>query len=216
MDAIILALYSLIVWLIFFKFKLLPWTVTAAVVVANMPVVALTTKILLVNVFVPSSSDVRVIKTVVNVVPQVGGRVLEVPVVPNWLVKKGDALFRIDPTPYALAVKGLAAQLANAEAGARELTEQAGGAAAGVAAVRGTVLQAEATLREVQVRLEFARKRVEELGELVRNGAGDRFTMESAEADAKALEAQADTARGVLAQSRGSRAQAVASERQVR
>jgi multidrug resistance efflux pump len=216
MDAIILAVYSLIVWLIFFKFKLLPWTVTAAVVVVTIPVVALTTMILLLNVFAPSTSDVRVIKYVINVVPQVGGRVLEVPVEPNRLVKKGDVLFRIDPTPYALAVKGLEAQLANAEAGARELTEQSGGAAAGVAAARGTVQQADARLREVQVRLEFARTRVAELRELVRTGAGDRFALESAEADAKALDAQVDTARGVLAQSRGSEAQALASERQVR
>ena len=67
----------------------------------------------------PSTADVRVIKYVVQVVPQVGGRVIEVPVEPNRLVKKGELLFRIDPTQYELTVKSLEAQLANAEASGR-------------------------------------------------------------------------------------------------
>jgi multidrug resistance efflux pump len=85
-----------------------------------------------------------------------------------------------------------------------------------VAAARGAVQQADARVREVQARLELSRKRVEENRELVKTGAGDRFALEAAEADAKALEAQLDTARGVLAQSRGTETQAMASERQVR
>lgn len=216
MDAIILAVYGFIVWLIFFKFKWLPWNTASAVVVVSIPVVALTTMILLVNVFAPSTSDVGVIKYVVNVVPQVGGRVLEVPVEPNRLVKKGDVLFRIDPTPYALTVKGLEAQLANAEAGARELSEQSAGADATVAIGRGAVQQADARVREVQARLQLARKRVEQLRELSVTGAGDRFAVETAETDLKAMEAQLDIARGVLAQSRGTEAQSLASQRQIR
>jgi multidrug resistance efflux pump len=216
MDALLLGLYALFVWLIFFKFKWLPWNTASMVIVVTIPIVALTTMIMLLNVFAPSTNDVRIVKYVVNVVPQVGGRVLEVPVEPNRPVKKGDVLFRIDPTPYALAVKGLEAQLANAQASGREIDEQAGGAAGGVAAARGAVQQADARVREVQARLELSRKRVEENRELVKTGAGDRFALEAAEADAKALEAQLDTARGVLAQSRGTETQAMASERQVR
>ena len=104
MDALILGLYAFFVWLIFFKFKWLPWNTTSMVIVITIPVVGLTIMILLLNVFAPSSADVRVIKPVVNVVPQVGGRVLEVPVEPNRLVKKGEVLFRIDPTPYELEI----------------------------------------------------------------------------------------------------------------
>jgi multidrug resistance efflux pump len=190
MDALILGLYAFFVWLIFFKFKWLPWNTTSMVIVITIPVVALTLMILLLNVFAPSSADVRVIKPVVNVVPQVGGRVLEVPVEPNRLVKKGEVLFRIDPTPYDLAVKGLEAQLANAEASARELDEQLGGAGGGLAAARGAVQQAEARVHEVQAKLDFTLKRVEDNRELVRRGAGDRFALETAETDAKTLMAQ--------------------------
>ncbi len=216
MDALILGLYAFCVWLIFFKFKWLPWNTTSMVIVITIPIVALTLMILLLNVFAPSSADVRVIKPVVNVVPQVGGRVLEVPVEPNRLVRKGEVLFRIDPTPYELAVKSLEAQLANTEASGRELDEQLGGAGGGVAAARGAVQQAEARVHEVQAKLAFTLKRVEDNRELVRRGAGDRFALETAETDAKTLTAQLETARGVLAQSRGNEVQAAASERQVR
>ena len=40
----------------------------------------MTALILLLNVFAPSSADVRVFKYVVPIVPQVRGRVIEVPV----------------------------------------------------------------------------------------------------------------------------------------
>ena len=112
MEALLLAIYSFFVWLIFFKFKWLPWNKTSQITVVVIPIVALTALILCLNVFAPSSSDVRVIKYVVQVVPQVRGRVIEVPVQGNSPVKKGDLLFRVDPTPYQLQVDTLQAQLA--------------------------------------------------------------------------------------------------------
>ena len=58
----------------------------------------------------------RVVKYVVPVVSQVRGRVIEVPVENNRPVKKGDVLFRIDPTPYQNEVHSLEAKLASDEA----------------------------------------------------------------------------------------------------
>ena len=83
MEALLLGIYSFFVWLIFFKFKWLPWNKISQVTVVVIPIVALTTLILMLNVYAPSSSDVRVIKYVVQVVPQVRGRVIEVPVEPT-------------------------------------------------------------------------------------------------------------------------------------
>jgi multidrug resistance efflux pump len=100
MEALLLAIYAFFVWLIFIKFKWLPWNTTSQVTVVIIPIVALSAMILTLNVVAPSTSDVRVIKYVVQVIPQVRGRVIEVPVEPNRLVKKGELLFRIDPTPY--------------------------------------------------------------------------------------------------------------------
>jgi RND family efflux transporter MFP subunit len=47
----------------------------------------------------------------VAIVPNVVGQVIEVPVKPHVPLKKGDVLFRIDPTPYQAALDGLNAQL---------------------------------------------------------------------------------------------------------
>ena len=78
MEVILLSIYAAIVWVLV-KFKILPWNTGTQVTVVIIPVVALTALILYLNVVAPSSADVRVIKYVVNVVPQVRGRVLEVP-----------------------------------------------------------------------------------------------------------------------------------------
>jgi multidrug resistance efflux pump len=138
--------------------------------------VALTTLILFLNIYAPSTSDVRVIKYVVQVVPQVRGRVIEVPVEPNSAVKKGAVLFRIDPTPYQLQVQTLEAQLAVAEGSVQQLNEQ--------------LRSAVSATRAVQAKLDLARKRVAQYRELTSTGAGDRFTLEQTEADVRGLEAQ--------------------------
>src|SRR5690348_16135350 len=192
MEVLILAIYATIVWFIFIKMKWLPWNTGTQVTVVIIPIVGLTATILALNVVAPSSSDVRVVKYVINIVPQVKGRVLEVPVEPNRLVNKGDILFRIDPTPYELVARSLEAQLANSVASGHELTEQIAGAAGKVTESRGAILQADAKIREVQSKLDLARTRVSQNRELVKTGAGDKFTLESAESDLRELEAQID------------------------
>src|SRR5207247_2680662 len=103
MELILLIVYAVVVWLIFFKFKWLPWNITSQVIVVTIPIVALTILVLTLNVVAPSSTRLRVYKYTIPIVSQVKGRVLEVPVEEgNRLVHKGDVLFRIDPTPYQL------------------------------------------------------------------------------------------------------------------
>ena len=216
MDILILAVYSALVWFVFIKMKWLPWNTASQVTVVIIPIVALATMILFLNVFAPSTNDVRVIKYVVNVVPQVRGRVIEVPVEANRLVKKGEVLFRIDPTPYELAVRSLEAQLAGSKASSRELDEQLLGSQGKVTEAQGAIVQSDAKTREVQVKLDLARERVRQNRELVSTGAGDRFSLEQAESDVRNLEAQLDTARGALAQARAGEVQARAGERQLR
>src|SRR5687768_18376596 len=105
MEVLLLAIYSFIVWLIFFKFKLLPWTTTAAVIVVTLPVLGIMALMLVLNVVAPSALDVQVVKYVVQVIPRVTGRVIEVPVAPNRLVRRGELLFRIDPRPFQYEVR---------------------------------------------------------------------------------------------------------------
>jgi multidrug resistance efflux pump len=176
MEALLLGIYSFFVWLIFIKLKWLPWNKTSQVTVVIIPIVALTALILLLNIVAPSSADVRVIKYVVQVIPEVRGTVTEVPVEGNQHVSKGDVLFRIDPTRFQLQVDALSAQLAAAEGSVRELNEQ--------------LRSAEGRSESVRSQLELGRLRVQQHRELVAAGAGDRFALEQAEADVSQLEAE--------------------------
>jgi multidrug resistance efflux pump len=182
MEILLLLIYSFFVWLIFFKFKWLPWTFTSKLVVITIPVVGIATLILMLNIVAPSSSDVRVINYVVPIVPRVTGRVVEVPVEPNVAVKKGDVLLRIDPVPFELDVKAqeanvasLRAQLLTSRANASNIAEQ----------LSASMSRTQA----VGAQLELARLRVQQFTELAGAGAGNRFDLEQAQADVKRLEA---------------------------
>lgn len=216
MELILLGIYSAFVWLIFIKLKWLPWNTVSQVIVVIIPIVALTALILTLNVVAPSSADVRVIKYVVNIVPQVRGRVIEVPVEPNRPVKKGAVLYKIEPTPYQLQVNALEAQLANAIGSSKELEEQLTGSAAQVAQAKSAIQQAIARVREVSAKVDLARKRVDQNRELVATGAGNKFDLEQAETNLTEVEGQLDGARSAEAQSRSAEAQALAGERQIR
>jgi len=51
---------------------------------------------------------------VVRTVPEVSGKVIEVGVRDNHIVRTGDLLYRIDPTPFRIAVERAEAKLAAA------------------------------------------------------------------------------------------------------
>ena len=181
MEALLIGIYSFFVWLIFFKFKLLPWNSTSQVIVVTIPIIGITALILTLNIVAPSSADVRVIKYVVNIVPQVRGRIIEVPVDSNRLVKKGEVLFKIDPTPYEIQVRSLEASLVNAKGNVQKTREDLG------AAIGRT--------RSIDSQLSLATMRIGQNTELVAQGAGDRFALESAQTDAKRLQADLASAR---------------------
>src|SRR6187402_487244 len=116
MEIILLGIYSFFVWLIFIKFKWLPWNIVSQVIVITLPIIGLTALILILNAVAPSSHDVRTINYVVQIVPRVAGRVISVPVEPDRPVKKGDILFKIDPTPYEQQMKSLEGKVAQFKA----------------------------------------------------------------------------------------------------
>jgi multidrug resistance efflux pump len=194
MEALLLAIYSFFVWLIFIKFKWLPWNTTSQVTVVIIPIVGLTALILTLNVVAPSSADVRVIKYVVQVIPQVRGRVIEVPVEPNRLVKKGELLFRIDPTPYQNDLNVAKAKLAADEAKLAQASANLVDASAGARQLQEQLKSASGQVAALRPKLDLARLRVRQNKELVATGAGDRFALEQAEANVTELDAQLATA----------------------
>ena len=64
-----------------------------------------------------TTDDAFVGADIVNVAPQVSGRVSEVPVRANQRIEPGDVLLQIDPTPFRAELQMAQAQLAEAQAG---------------------------------------------------------------------------------------------------
>ncbi len=181
MELLLLLIYSFFVWLIFFKFKWLPWNIVSQVIVVTLPIIGMAVLILVLNIVAPSSHDVRVINYSVAVVPRVTGRVIEVPVEPNQAVKKGDVLFKIDPVPFEIDVRAAEANLAmlnakllTAQANTRSLDEQ----------LKSAIGKKQA----LSAKLTLAYKRVEQFQELADTGAGSKFDLEQAQADVQNLE----------------------------
>src|SRR5580765_42202 len=202
MDILLLGIYAFLVWLIFIKLKWLPWTTPWKVGVVIFPVVALATLLLLLNMVAPATTDVRVVKYVVPVVSQVRGRVVEVPVDNNRPVKKGDVLFRIDPTPYTNEVSSLEAKLVSDEAKVNadqerlaEMQAKLADAASSEPQLREQLNQATAQVAALTSSLELARKRVAQNTELVAASAGNRFDLEQSQTSVGELTGQLAAAR---------------------
>ncbi len=183
MDILILGIYSFFVWLIFIKFKWLPWTIVSQVIVVTIPIIGLATIILLLNIFAPSTTDVRAINYIVPIVPRVTGQVTEVPIEPNRPIKKGDVLFKIDPAPFELAVK-------EAEAALGELKVSLVTAEASRRGLEFELLNAQAQKAAFVSQLALAKKRVEQFTQLAGAGAGRGADLEKAQSDAATLESQ--------------------------
>ena len=169
MEILLLSIYAFFAWLVFFKFKWLPWNIVSQVITITLPIIGLTVLILILNIVAPSSHDVRVINYVVPINPAVRGLVTEVPIEPNRPIKKGDVLFKVDPTPYEIAVT-------NGQANVLSLREQ---------------LKSTQSGNEVTVtKLGLARKRLGQFTELAAAGAGSKFDQEQTEADVQGLESE--------------------------
>lgn len=94
-----------------------------------------------------------VVRHAVSIVPNVRGQVAEVSIEPNKPVKKGDVLFRIDPTQYQAKVDQLTAQLKLAELREQQFTQLE----ARDAGSRFRVEEAQTTVASLRAQLADAR-----------------------------------------------------------
>ena len=175
MEVLLLAIYSFFVWLIFFKFKWLKWTTAAAVVVVTIPIIGLAALMLILNVVAPSALDVQVVKYVVQVIPRVTGRVIEVPVEPNRLVRRGDLLFRIDPRPFQYEVDRLRALLASTAADVEAQGEELRAADAQIEVSANKAQSLMGSIDATRARLGLSELRAGQTKQLATSGAGDLF-----------------------------------------
>jgi len=176
---IIVLLYVCAAWLVFFRFRLLPWNWSWRIVTVLLGCFILAVFVALLNTLTPSGRIV-VVGRVVEVTPNVAGMVTSIPVEPNVLVKPGTILFQIDPAPYEAKVKQLQAAVAEALQKAEQLKAQ--------------VDLAVAEVKGVKSQLDYAGKRRADVEKLAQTSATSQFTLQDAIAKVDQLTAQLQAA----------------------
>ena len=129
--------------------------------------------------FTPYTSHARVDTFLVQIAPEVAGRVVAVGATENAHVTKGQVLFRIDPEPYRIALKSAEANLAAAIQGAQVAEADVG--------------SSTALLQKQRVDLDATHK----LGKIVTDLVAERALPETngIRARAEVAETQADVAK---------------------
>jgi multidrug resistance efflux pump len=147
METLMILTYSAFCWLIFkiFKIKVNKWSLTTAVLGG---VILIASMMMIMAYFHPASVKARSYFVTTQILPNVKGKVIEVNVKANEPLKKGDILFKIDPTPY------------------------------------------KAKYESIKVRLDFAKKRLEQSKELARIAGGSKFDIEEYQKQVEDLTAQ--------------------------
>ena len=113
---LITVVFVLFVWLVFFQFKLLQWSIAWAVVSGFFGLHVLLIFLIGVRFVAPYSVEARVIQHTIQLVPRLPEPTLVTAVLveANTPVRKGQPLFQFDRRTYEYSVRQLEAQLAGA------------------------------------------------------------------------------------------------------
>ncbi len=164
----------------------------------------------------PSTYDASIQAYVVNLAPEVSGRIVELNVLDNQEVKQGDVLFQIDPKPYQLsldqaraAVRALEAELSVVKSGVAAQTTGAAAAASGIDTAEAQLALATSTLDRMAPLLGRGFVTAEQVDQARTAKETARIALERARqlavqareaiTSAKPTEAQLDGARATLA-----------------
>lgn len=177
---IILALYTLLVWLLFSKLKLVSWGWISGAIVALGGASILAVFLALFNHLTPSGSF-TVVSRVTEITPNVSGQVLEVPVKANELVKSGTVLFRIDPAPFQYKVQNLEASLAQARQQVKQL--------------KASYEQASANVDGLAKQSAYLAQRLADMTKLTTEQAMSLFRQQDTQVQYETTEAQLQAAR---------------------
>ncbi len=131
MELLLILSYAAISYAVFkiFKIPVNKWTLPAA---AFGGVLLLGLIMLVMNYNHPFTKQARIVFVTTPIIPNVTGRVIEVPVASNVELKAGDVLFKIDPRPFEFQVQKQRAVLAEAEQAVGQLRAASSAASAQV------------------------------------------------------------------------------------
>ena len=123
MELLLALIYVSFCYVIFkiFKIPVNQWSLATATLGG---IIGIAVILLFMNYNHPFTKQARIYFVTTPIIPDVKGRVLEVPVAANQPLKQGDVLFKIDPTVYQAEADSAKAQVAEAMAN-RDRTKQA-------------------------------------------------------------------------------------------
>lgn len=183
--------YVTLVWLVFFRFRWLKFSIAWGVVSVFFGLHLLIIFMIGLRFVTPYATEARIVQHTIQLIPRLPEPTLvtSVLVQPNMPVKKGAPLFQFDRRPYEYKVRQLQAQVASAEQDV--LVKRAD-----VAAAAQKVVKLQAELRYAQYQLALATR-------LAAQGAGPEEEAQKWAAQVEAtkaaiLEAKADEQRAKL------------------
>jgi multidrug resistance efflux pump len=113
----------------------------------------------------PWTRNATVRAYVVTMAPEVAGRIVELRVVDNQYIRKGDLLLVIDPTNYRIAVSQSEAAVEQAQANVQNIEAQ-------MTVQQAQINASQAQLQQGQAALVFARQQAERYQTLAKDGWG--------------------------------------------
>jgi membrane fusion protein (multidrug efflux system) len=188
----LVVVYIVFVWLVFFRFRLMKFTIVWGVVGFWVGVHMFLIFIVALRFFQPYSMDGHVIRPTIQLVPRLPEPTVleEVLVVGNQPVKAGDVLYQFDKTLYQFRLTEKQANLAEAQQNALILDTD--------------VELANDALDEAKANQAYAQEEVTRYTDLVPKGGArqetlDKWTQQLAGANAQVAEAQANIKKAELA-----------------
>jgi multidrug resistance efflux pump len=138
----------------------------------------------------PWTRDGTVRAYIVTMAPEVAGRIVELPLVDNGYVRKGDLLMVIDPTNYKIALNQAKAEVKLAEAGVQNIDAQ-------INVQHAQIDASQAQVNQAQAALVFAQQQATRYQDLAQKGAGtvqnaQQFTSQLHQQEAALKTAQAN------------------------
>jgi len=188
---VVLFVYALIVWLVFFKFRWLKFSIVWGMVSVGFGAHLLIIFLIGLRFVTPLATEARVIQHTIQLVPRLPEPTLVTAVLvqPNLPVMKGQPLFQFDRRPYEFKVRQLEAQLAKAKQD--------------VLVLKADTQINNQKIAKLKADLAYAKYQQELSARLAKQGAGpeedqQKWTAEVAAREAGIKEAQAEETRARL------------------
>jgi len=189
---LVLVFYALIMWLVFYKYRLLKFNIAWGVVTFWVGFHVLFLLVVFLRFYTPFSIDGHVIRQTVQIAPRLPHPTLleDVFVAQNEKVKKGDKLYQFDKTLYA-------AQLAEAQANLESARQNA-------LILQENIDLAQDSLEQAQATESYAASQVKRYTDLVPKGGArqetlDKWVSDLRSATAQVAEAQANVKKAQIA-----------------